>query len=1004
MGVMALFHHPRRMLVVGSWLFIAGWPSALAAQSLTAGSLRGSVVELTGIPVAATEISVEDPHGALVRSTETDYRGGFTVPLLAPGVYRVLVERVGYQPVRYRNVVVAAGQTTSMTAVLERRPPPIETVVETDARTTMAGMSAGRLVTGPELTRLARRAELSDVGRGISELGALYDGRDGVMVSGGGLPARWSRLFVDGVEERMLRHPGLSAEPVTTPMFAREGLDQLQVFTRPADGEWRGTPGAVLSAQTPRGTGRFRVAPYLTYSGAALGGLTEDNPADSSASSLQVGAAVRGAVIPDTLAVYLRADYQRLQQPAGWPWVRDEASYDGSAGSLRAFVAAIAADSFGTNVTRFVQPQLRTWQGFSALGRLDWRVAGTTQLVVRVAGAGWEERNPQVGDALPSGAGVELDGQDISGMVAATTTGQTTANELRLGVSTARRTWTAPQAVAATTLVAEGAGFGIGPTFPATFRVTGVDLSDAFQFTAEGHQVKFGLSAAFHSHRHEYAWGAGGVWTFGGLDRFGAGQGDWMQVTGSDIAEFTTTEVGVFAQDAWQMSPDLQLLAGIRYDRHGLPSGKLAIHQEWLTASGITTGYLPSGGGAAPRLGFVWNRAGTVARGQVGLQYAGVDPALFAEAMRFNGGGQVRRGQGTFSSWPAAPAPAEASWLGTRLTLFSPDYRAPRTLKADLGLSRELGGGTAFSLSGGYHHTDYLLRRVDLNRSARTGTTQGGRPVYGQLVRQGALVSAAPGSSRRFTNFDMVSGLVADGYADYYEVTAALERRVTAGLTLIASYTFSKTEDNTPGLLSGDPADQLNPFPEGLDGADWTAGRSDFDVPHRLALTGEFTSGGRVPLRLGARYRLRSGLPFTPGFQPGVDVNGDGSGGNDPVFLGATGGQPLAGCSGATSGAGFAARNSCRGDMVSALDLRFSVGLPVGGGQVMALTVDAFNVMATETGVVDRAAVLVDPNGTFTVDASGNVTLPLVPNPNFGSLLSRRGEPRLVRIGLRLEY
>lgn len=64
----------------------------------------------------------------------------------------------------------------------------------------------------------------------------------------------------------------------------------------------------------------------------------------------------------------------------------------------------------------------------------------------------------------------------------------------------------------------------------------------------------------------------------------------------------------------------------------------------------------------------------------------------------------------------------------------------------------------------------------------------------------------------------MVSGLVADGYADYYEVTAALERRVTAGLTLIASYTFSKTEDNTPGLLSGDPADQLNPFPE-----DWTA-------------------------------------------------------------------------------------------------------------------------------------------------------------------------------------
>jgi len=196
-------------------------------------------------------------------------------------------------------------------------------------------------------------------------------------------------------------------------------------------------------------------------------------------------------------------------------------------------------------------------------------------------------------------------------------------------------------------------------------------------------------------------------------------------------------------------------------------------------------------------------------------------------------------------------------------------------------------------------------------------------------VRQGGLVSPLPGSNRRFNNFDLVSGLVPDGYADYFELTTDIERRVTTGLTVRASYTFSRAEDNTTGVLSADPADQLNPFPDGLNGSDWTEGRSDLDVPHRLAVGLSWASAGTSPITVGARYRLRSGLPFTPGFQPGVDINGDGSGQNDPLFYGAVGGLNLTGCSG-VAGTGFAVRNSCRGDLVSALDLSLAAGLPVG--------------------------------------------------------------------------
>ena len=109
---------------------------------------------------------------------------------------------------------------------------------------------------------------------------------------------------------------------------------------------------------------------------------------------------------------------------------------------------------------------------------------------------------------------------------------------------------------------------------------------------------------------------------------------------------------------------------------------------------------------------------------------------------------------------------------------------------------------------------------------------------------------------------------------------------------------------------------------------------------------------------------------------------------------------------GGKAGGGFATRNSCREKSVQALDLRVAVGLPLtlrSGGTVF-LTLDAFNLVSSETGIVDRAAFLIDPAGSLGTGGNGSVTVPLVANPRFGTLLSRRVEPRLLRLGLKMEY
>ena len=73
------------------------------------------------------------------------------------------------------------------------------------------------------------------------------------------------------------------------------------------------------------------------------------------------------------------------------------------------------------NAARYVQPTVRTWQGLSALGRLDWRLSASTQVAIRLAGAKWDEKAPLLGNELQNGAGMALDGRDLSVALAATT-------------------------------------------------------------------------------------------------------------------------------------------------------------------------------------------------------------------------------------------------------------------------------------------------------------------------------------------------------------------------------------------------------------------------------------------------------------------------------------------------------------------------------------------------------------------------------------------------------
>jgi hypothetical protein len=385
---------------------------------------------------------------------------------------------------------------------------------------------------------------------------------------------------------------------------------------------------------------------------------------------------------------------------------------------------------------------------------------------------------------------------------------------------------------------------------------------------------------------------------------------------------------------------------------------------------------------------------------------------VLADARTHDGSVLIRRGFGALGAWPGVPDTIAAPSQGPALVLLSSAFEAPRTSRAAISLRRALGAATAVQVSSAWRHTDFLPRRRDLNLRTSSGLRdQDGRPVSGTLQQQGSLLGITPGTSRRFSDFDVVTAIDPSGYSDYVDVTASIERSVPSGISLWASYTWSRTRDNWVGAGAADPAALFSPFPDSTGSADWTIGRSDFDVPHRGVAGAEWRLAGRTGLRVAALFRYRSGRPFTPGFRAGIDANGDGIAGNDPAFVtdtlpgdtsGAMAGVIAAhGCVRSQVGQ-FAARNSCRGPAQIALDLRLAVSLFRLGGRPTELVVDALNVAASTNGILDTALYLVDRGGTLSTSGSV-VTVPRIPNPGFGGFLVRRAPASLVRAGLRIE-
>ncbi|NNF38480.1 MAG: carboxypeptidase regulatory-like domain-containing protein [Gemmatimonadetes bacterium] len=942
-------------------------------QSLTETEVSGRVRTALGEPIPRAVVSLLEPGGRVARTVESGLNGSFTIRGLQAGIYEVRIEALGFTSRWYTELELRPGVLERIEATLRAAGAAQDTVVL--SRSQMSGTS-GRWFDHTEFARLPRaEPTLSS----WAPLSTLLDDELGME----GLPGRFTRVLIDGVAFRSVRPPGLRGLERGGGLLTARSLSALEVMASPWTAEAGVGGGGVLSAHSLRGSSSSVGVDGAVSAGGMRSAATDPESAPDALSYWGGGTATI-VLSPDTAGLALSADAWQVERPRA---------------------GLLPGSGLGTEGTD--EPYLERKRGFAGFARLDRMLDGGQQLW----GSARLSMQPATTDLTGmawglSDAGERVDLLGALGLAAAL--GRRESLEARLSFS--RSAWTPatetsvdlPFETGSPTLYdpARGLRAGPGPLTAGDVSRTDVDVLALLQVSRGAHRWKLGVGGGVGAHSQDW----GGVTGGRAILSEGTIQNGWTGLVDAEVFERDVSEsiprLNAFVEDRWSSGRGLTLSGGVRIDSEWLPLGNNLPGITWLQQSGLTPPTLPeqvtSGGGF---LGLTWAASeGTTITLNSSYSSDEVDPLLVGEllaSIRF----LATRQLSLLREWPT-PIDPNTTTSGRRpgYAYAFEDLKGATTLRFSGGMAQTLAPGATLDAGVVYRRTEKLLRRRDLNRPALPrGVDEGGRALWGEPTRIGSWLGGAPGTLGRFDRFGPIWELDQGGWSEYLGVTFRLRGGAAPRLHWSAEYTWSRTEDNLPGLgtigrLAGVPL-------EAEQDEDVSDGVSDLDRPHRAVLT----VGIPLPIEgsyLSGVYRFQSGAAFTPGYVPGVDANMDGVLGNDPAFVSTAAESAHGGdwdCLGSDIG-GFATRNGCRGPDLHSLDLRLSLEVSSLGASVF---VDALNVLDREHALLDTGLWAVDEGAGITRQAS-TVQLPLMINPNFGSPVRDLSTGRILRVGVRI--
>ena len=439
--------------------------------------------------------------------------------------------------------------------------------------------------------------------------------------------------------------------------------------------------------------------------------------------------------------------------------------------------------------------------------------------------------------------------------------------------------------------------------------------SDDVFYTRGHHALKFGT--LINRYQQEIVNGQSytGIANFTSLTSFLGGTPNYIRALtpGSALNRaYHFSTAGFYVQDDWRVLPTLTLNLGLRYEFSTTPyevNGRYAVIKDPTTDTAPVISpqvyQNPTMKNFSPRLGFAWDIFGngkTALRGGFDYLYDLIAPQVGEDLLQSQIAtppfSQRLQGNNVAFTTPLV-FPSNPSSLAYRPTQYY--INQPALLTYNLTLEQQLPfdmvATIAYAGSGGRH----LMRETEANPAIPQGIRQGGaciaRPT-GQAVNTASMVDNSsatacwlPGDAANFrvnSHFGSTDYFTTGGSSVYNALQFGLIKRLTKGLQIQSSYTWSKASDDNLNV-TGEVLQQNNSYPTDPFNprTDWGPSNTDITQVWKLNVLYQFPnvkSSNEVVSKLlngwwtSGILSMQTGLAFTPDLGSNTSFSGIGGG------------------------------------------------------------------------------------------------------------------------------
>ena len=293
-------------------------------QGGATGAISGLVLDTSGAAIEGAEVQIIDTRtDALARRGSTNSDGAFTIPLLPPGTYSVVVNKSGFAEAKSESIEVHVTETVRVTIPL--KPGSITEKVEISAQVT--SVETTNATTGQSIgTETVRELPLAT--QNYQQLLTLSTGAQSDLNAAAQLGRGSVKLFVNGQREDNNNYliEGISAtdynvaQATYVPLPNPDVIQEFKVQTSLYDASQGRNGGGNINAILKSGTRTYHGDVYEFFRNDVLNAndffLNSQGLARPAVKQNIFGGSVGGPVVKEKLG-YFFANYQGTRQVSG---------------------------------------------------------------------------------------------------------------------------------------------------------------------------------------------------------------------------------------------------------------------------------------------------------------------------------------------------------------------------------------------------------------------------------------------------------------------------------------------------------------------------------------------------------------------------------------------------------------------------------------------------------------------------------------------------------------